>query len=197
MQPQRPGCRVDAPPPAGSQRPLTGGGAPLPRPAAAPRSVVYSTLHRAKEALCIAAGDAEWLKPSALALEACGESRLHLVSLLCSACSTFVLAPPRPWRGLVTPCLPRGARAFYSHMCVKCRFHFHFRGRTFKRTAKTRSGSRCSCSIAQRSARRAAASGTPAARVRRVYRLEGVDAGLNEIEGRDPLRHRRSRASPL
>ena len=27
--------------------------------------------------------------------------------------------------------------------------------------------------------------------------LKGVDAGLNKIEGRDPLRHRRSRASPL
>ena len=27
--------------------------------------------------------------------------------------------------------------------------------------------------------------------------LKGVDAGLTEIEGRDPLRHRRSRASPL
>ena len=27
--------------------------------------------------------------------------------------------------------------------------------------------------------------------------IKGVDAGLTEIEGRDPLRHRRSRASPL
>ena len=27
--------------------------------------------------------------------------------------------------------------------------------------------------------------------------IRGVDAGLNKIEGRDPLRHRRSRASPL
>ena len=28
-------------------------------------------------------------------------------------------------------------------------------------------------------------------------KLEGVDAELTEIGGRDPLRHRRSRASPL
>ena len=27
--------------------------------------------------------------------------------------------------------------------------------------------------------------------------IKGVDAGLNKIEGRDPPRHRRSRASPL
>ena len=27
--------------------------------------------------------------------------------------------------------------------------------------------------------------------------VKGVDAGLNKIGGRDPLRHRRSRASPL
>ena len=84
----------------------------LPRPA-----LSYSTLHRAKEALCIAAGDAEWLKPSALALEACGESRLHLVSLLCSACSTFVLAPPRPWRGLMFA-TAHGERAPFTRICV-------------------------------------------------------------------------------
>ena len=83
----------------------------LPRPA-----LSYSTLHRAKEALCIAAGDAEWLKPSALALEACGESRLHLVSLLCSACSTCSRLRGRG----VALCLPRrtgSARLLLAYVC--------------------------------------------------------------------------------
>ena len=131
----------------------------LPRPA-----LSYSTLHRAKEALCIAAGDAEWLKPSALALEACGESRLHLVSLLCSACSTFVLAPPRPWRGLMFA-TAHGERAPFTRICVlNAVFTFIFRKAKAQRPhIQTNSEN----TIAVRAARRrAAASGTPAARVR-------------------------------
>ena len=61
------------------------------------------------------AGDAERLKPSALALKACGESRLHLVSVLCSACSFRCSR----LRGRGVALFATGSARLYSHMCVE------------------------------------------------------------------------------